>query len=144
MEPLMAQQLRILLADDNAAILKFVTRILERRFNIVGAFDRGILVLQNASTLRPDIIVLDIAMGEMNGFDVARELRAVKCPSKIIFLTVHQEFEFVQAAFDAGASGYVYKSRLSTDLIAAINAVENGRVFLPNRKEPHTTGAGAT
>ena len=137
----MAEQLRILLADDNAAILNFVTRILERRFKIVGAFSQGSLVLQNAPVLQPDIIVLDIAMGEMNGFEVARELGVLKCSSKIIFLTVHQEFEFVQAAFDAGASGYVYKSRLSTDLFAAIDAVNDGRAFLPNRQEPYTTGA---
>ena len=140
----MAEQLRILLADDNAAILNFVTRILERKFKVVGAVTEGRLVLQHAPALRPDIIVLDIAMGEMNGFEVARELDVLRCPSKIIFLTVHQEFEFVQAAFDAGASGYVYKSRLSTDLIAAIDAVKNGKVFLPNREEPYSTGAGAT
>ena len=136
----MAEQLRILLADDNAAVLQFVTRILERRFDVVGAVNDGRLVLGAAPTLRPDIIVLDISMGEMNGFEVARELGALDCHSKIIFLSVHQEFEFVQAAFDAGASGYVYKSRLSTDLPAAIDAVKNGRVFLPSR-DPYTAGA---
>ena len=128
----MAEQLRILLADDNAAVLRYVQDLLQEEFKVVGTLREGRLVLQQAPALNPDLIVLDISMGEPNGFEVARALRAVGCNSKIIFLTVHQEFEFIQAAFDAGASGYVFKARLRTDLPAAIDSVLHGKIYIPN------------
>jgi DNA-binding NarL/FixJ family response regulator len=128
----MAEQIRILLADDNAAVLRHVEEILRKTFEVVGVLREGKLVTGQAKALVPDLIVLDISMGDTNGFEVARELRAAQCRSKIIFLSVHQEFEFIQAAFDAGASGYVFKSRLRTDLPAAIESVFHGKIFLPN------------
>jgi DNA-binding NarL/FixJ family response regulator len=125
------QALRILLADDNPAILEVVTRELQKDFAIVGAVPNGASVLRDVPDLKPDLIILDISMGDLNGFEVTRRLKAGQCDSKIIFLTVHEEFEFVRAAFAAGASGYVFKSRLSSDLRAAIEAIRAGKVFNP-------------
>jgi DNA-binding NarL/FixJ family response regulator len=76
-------------------------------------------------------------MGEMNGFEITRRLRSDLCRSKIIFLTVHEELEFIRAAFDAGASGYVFKSRMNTDLGTAIRAVQDDKVFIPEAPIPH-------
>jgi len=130
------QALRILLADDNPAILDVVSRELQKDFVIVGAVPNGRSVLREAPDLKPDLIILDISMGDLNGFEVTRRLKAGQCPSKIIFLTVHEEFEFIRAAFDAGASGYVFKSRLSNDLRAAIEAIRAGKVFIPEAPIP--------
>jgi len=138
----MAEQLRILLADDNGSVLRYVQGMLQKDFQIVGALREGQSVLQQAPVLNPDLIVLDISMGESNGFDVARELRARKCTSKIIFLSVHQEFEFIQAAFDVGASGYVFKSRLHKDLPEAIDSVTKGKIFVPRADDTLEATAG--
>ena len=120
----------ILLADDNSAVLNNVTRVLQAKYDIVAAVKDGASVLQEFPRLRPDVIVLDISMGDVNGIDVARQLRDSGCRSKIIFLTVHEDSDFVNAAMSTGASAYVVKSRLSTDLISAIEAVLAGKLFV--------------
>jgi DNA-binding NarL/FixJ family response regulator len=131
-----AQPLRILLADDSPAILDVVKSELQRHYIIAGAVLDAASVLREVPNLKPDVIILDVSMGDLNGFEITRRLQADHCPSKIIFLTVHEEFEFVRAAFDAGASGYVFKSRLSSDLCAAIEAIRAGKVFIPEAPIP--------
>lgn len=125
------QSATVLLADDNPAILKYVGRLLGKaNYEIVAALTDGAAVLQEYSTLRPDVIVLDISMGGFSGIDVARHLRDSGCHSKIVFLTVHEDSDFLNAAMGAGGSAYVVKSRLSTDLISAIKAVLSGKHFV--------------
>jgi DNA-binding NarL/FixJ family response regulator len=80
--------------------------------------------------LRPDVIVLDISIGKLSGIEVARHLRDSGCHSKIVFLTVHEDSDFLSAAMGVGGSAYVVKSRLNTDLISAIAAVLCGKVFV--------------
>ncbi len=75
--------------------------------------------------------MLDISLGDMTGFEVARRLREMNCPARIVFLTVHESPDFVRAAVALGASGYVFKSRASSDLKDAINAAARGEEFLP-------------
>ena len=122
----------VILADDNRAVLDHVQKMLARsnRFDVLAAYTDGASVLQHYSQLRPDVVVLDISMGELSGIDVARQLRDAGCDSKIIFLTVHEDFDFMHAAMGAGGSAYVVKSRLSTDLISAINAVLSDKLFV--------------
>jgi len=119
----------VLLADDNAAVLDQVTRALEKDYDIVGAVSLGEAILPECLRLKPDVIVLDISLGDVNGLDVARELRESGNVSKIVFLTVHEDFDFVNAAIGAGAMAYVVKSRLSKDLTSAIDAVLSGKLF---------------
>ena len=127
---------RILLADDNSAVLNYVSKLLERNYEIVGALNDGEAVLRDWPSLRPDVIVLDISMGETNGIELARGLRKSRCKSQIIFLTIHQSPAFVKAALDAGGSGYVVKSRMRQDLILAIDATLSGTRFVsPNLAE---------
>jgi DNA-binding NarL/FixJ family response regulator len=120
----------VLLADDNSAVLRQVTQILESDYDIVGAVTGGDAVLRDFRRLKPDIIVLDISIGEPNGIDVARNLRDSGCDSKIVFLTIHDDSDFVRAAMGAGGSGYVLKSRLSIDLKRALKAVISGKLFV--------------
>jgi DNA-binding NarL/FixJ family response regulator len=136
LELTVAERLRVLLADDNPAILDVVKQMLQKDFQVVGAIDQASAVIREAPTLNPDVLVLDISMGELNGFEITRQLKLDQCPTKIIFLTVHEELEFIRAAFDAGASGYVFKSRMNTDLRTAINTVQAGRVFIPQAPIP--------
>jgi DNA-binding NarL/FixJ family response regulator len=136
MEFTVAERLRVLLADDNPAILDVVKHMLQKDFQVVGELGQGSAVIREAPQLKADVLILDISMGELNGFEVTRQLRLDQCPTKIIFLTVHEELEFIRAAFDAGASGYVFKSRMNTDLRTAINTVQAGRVFIPHAPIP--------
>jgi DNA-binding NarL/FixJ family response regulator len=119
----------LLLADDNPALLTTLVEMLQVKYRITAALPNGTSVLNQISVLRPDIAILDISLGDLTGFDVALRLRDSGCPAKIIFLTVHEDIEFVSAAFEIGASGYVFKSRVTEDLIKAIDIVFNGGRF---------------
>ena len=132
----MVRRTRVLIGDDNPAMLEAVTQMLQDDYQIVGALAEASAVVAQVPKLKPDILVLDISMGDMNGFEITRRLRSDFCRSKIIFLTVHEELEFIRAAFDAGASGYVFKSRMNKDLRTAINTVMNEKVFLPEAPIP--------
>jgi DNA-binding NarL/FixJ family response regulator len=119
----------LLLADDNPALLTTLVEMLQAKYRITAALPNGTSVLNQISALRPDIAILDISLGDLTGFDVALRLRDSGCTAKIIFLTVHEDIEFVSAAFEIGASGYVFKSRATEDLIKAIDIVFNGGRF---------------
>jgi DNA-binding NarL/FixJ family response regulator len=122
----------ILLADDNAFILGHVRQLLERdgQFNIVASVSKAETIVRETMRLKPDVVVLDISMGEVNGIDVATELRDSGSLSKVVFLTVHDDSESVNAAMGAGGSAYVVKTRLSSDLASAIRAALAGKLFV--------------
>jgi len=122
----------ILLADDNSAILDHVATLLKKtkRYEIVAALRNGAAVLREYRRLSPDVIVLDISMELLSGIDVAHHLRDFGCESKIIFLTVHEDSDYINAAMGAGGLAYVVKSRLGSDLIPAINAVLSDKMFV--------------
>lgn len=123
---------KILLADDNAAVLEQVCRLLRKdnQYDVISTVSDGSAVLHECLKHNPDVIVLDISMGELSGLEVANQLRGSECLAKIVFLTLHQDPEFVHAAMDAGGAAYVIKSRLGTDLISAIRAALLGNVFV--------------
>lgn len=129
MEPNLVVLPSLLLADDNPALLETLVEMLEPAYRVAAALGSGSSVLEEVAALCPDLIILDISLGDLTGFDVARRLREVGCLSKIIFLTVHEDIDFVNAAFDLGASGYVFKSRITADLTKAIDIVFNGGQF---------------
>jgi DNA-binding NarL/FixJ family response regulator len=121
--------IRLLLADDNPELLETLVDLLQPSHVVAGALSNGASVLQQFATLKPDLIILDISLGDMTGFEVARRLKNQGCMAKIIFLTVHENIDFIRAAFDLDACGYVFKSRISSDLIDAINTVCRGDRF---------------
>jgi len=120
---------RVLLADDCPAVLHDVEKFLCTAFEIVGAAQDGERALQLATSLNPNIIVLDISMPLLSGLDVASCIRKSPCRAKIIFLTVHADGDYVDAAFSRGASAYVLKCRIGFDLIPAIEAALQGHTF---------------
>jgi DNA-binding NarL/FixJ family response regulator len=122
----------VLLADDNPAVLDHVSKLLDRnqRYAVVGTTTNGAQVQGEYARLRPDVIVLDISMGDFSGLDVARDLRDAGCRAKIVFLTVHEDSDFMNAAMGAGGAAYVVKSRLAIDLIPAIDSVLSGKLFV--------------
>jgi DNA-binding NarL/FixJ family response regulator len=121
---------RILLADDHKAMRERVVHLLEDEFEILGAFEDGLAMVDAAERLKPDLCLLDISMPFLNGIEVANELRQDGSTAKIIFLTIHEDPDFVQAALNTGASGYVVKSRIASDLVAAVRQVLAGHKFV--------------
>jgi DNA-binding NarL/FixJ family response regulator len=122
----------ILLADDNSAVLAHVGSMLKKvkSYRVLAAILDGNAVVREYIRLRPDVIVLDISMGQQSGIDIARQLRDAGCSAKIIFLTVHEDHDYVNAAIGAGGSAYVIKSRLNLDLLHAIKAVLSNKLFV--------------
>ena len=119
----------LLLADDNPALLETLIEMLEPSYKVAAALCNGASVLQEVPTLCPDLVILDISLGDLTGFEVARRLKDTGCPAKIIFLSVHEDIDFINAAFDLGACGYVFKSRITADLTKAIDIVFKGGQF---------------
>ena len=121
---------RILLADDHKAMRDRVVHLLEDEFEILDVFEDGLAIVKAALKLKPDLCLLDISMPILNGIEVANELKQDGSTTKIIFLTIHEDPDFVQAAMNTGASGYVVKSRIASDLLTAIREVLAGRTFV--------------
>jgi len=121
---------RVLLVDDNEAMLARAKRVLAPACEIVGAVKDGPAALAAAGKLHPDVIVLDISMPGMNGLEVASRLRAAGSTAALVFLTVHDEEEFVLAAKAAGGIGYVVKPKLASDLMTAVREACAGRPFV--------------
>jgi DNA-binding NarL/FixJ family response regulator len=120
----------VLFADDNEAMIAALRDELGDNFEILGAAENGEQALEMARRLGPDVLVLDIAMPVLTGLDVAEQLRDKLPGTRILFLTIHEEPEYISAAFCAGASGYVTKRRVASDLACAIREVHEGRTFL--------------
>lgn len=110
----------VLLADDHEEFLAAVVRHLQPHFEILRTVANGQMLLDEATRLTPDVVVLDISMPVMNGIEAARRLKAAGCPAKIVFLTVHADLDYVRAALGSGAVGYVLKSELASDLLPCL------------------------
>ena len=124
------ERVRVLLVDDNEAMLARAAAVLEPGYVVVGAVTDGLSALAAAARSRPHVIVLDISMPGMSGLDVATRLRQADPHAAIVFLSVHDEEEFVRAARAVGGLGYVLKSRLVSDLTHAIHEARHGRPFV--------------
>jgi DNA-binding NarL/FixJ family response regulator len=113
---------RILIADDHPLVIEKVTDLLKEHYLIVGQALDGRTMVEKAMELHPDVIVSDITMPYMSGISAASLLRANGCDAKFVFLTIHNEAEFVDACSQLGASRYVLKKHMQSDLIPAIEA----------------------
>jgi len=123
-------KIRILLADDHETILERIRTVLGAEFEIVGIVKNGQDALVETQRLDPDVLVMDISMPIMDGLQAARQLHRTQLRTRIVFLTVHQDEDFVSAAFAAGASAYVTKPRVTTDLVPAIRDALAGRRYI--------------
>jgi DNA-binding NarL/FixJ family response regulator len=123
-------RIRVLLADDHEEVLARVRVILGEDFDIVGAVNNGRDAVEETERLHPDVLVIDISMPILNGLQAASQLRETNHRTKIVFLTVHEDPDFVAAALSAGASAYVTKEDVTTDLLPAIYEVLQGGTYI--------------
>ena len=121
---------RLLLADDHTMFSQGLQSLLEDEFDLVGAVADGQALVEAADRLNPDVIVVDISMPVMNGFDAVRELKKQGVTAKIIFLTMHADDRLLAEAFRCGGAGYVLKQSAGEELIAAIRQVLAGGKFV--------------
>lgn len=112
---------RVLLADDHQAILDRVSDQLAGEFEVVGTVLDGQAAFDATLVLKPDVVVLDISMPRMSGLEVAKRLSDLPHPPRIVFLTVHEDQDFRNAAHGVGSSGYVLKCNLLTHLVGALH-----------------------
>jgi DNA-binding NarL/FixJ family response regulator len=122
---------RILLADDHVLLLDALAKLLADEWDVVGRISDGRDVVAAAELLRPELIVLDIAMPPVSGLDVGRRIKQVLPQTKLVFMTMNDDPELAAEAFRAGASGYVLKRSAATELSTAIREVMKGRSYVP-------------
>jgi DNA-binding NarL/FixJ family response regulator len=121
---------RVLLADDHRMVAEGLRRLLADDFDLVGMVEDGRALVAAARKLRPDVIVADITMPQLNGIDALRQLKKQNPEIKVVFLTMHQDRAYARRALEAGAAGFVLKHSASDELLMAINAALKGNTFI--------------
>ncbi len=123
--------IRILLADDHPVVRHGLKTLLEGQsgWEVVGEASDGLEAVDKADRLQPDVLVLDVTMPGMNGLEACRLLRQRTPDVEILFVTQHDSPQMMREALDAGARGYVVKSNAARDLLEAVKAVSQHRMF---------------
>lgn len=121
---------RILLADDHPRFPEMEALLLEAEFEVVGKVGNGQALLDEATRLEPDVIVTDISMPVLNGIEAVHRLKELGNKSRIVFLSVHTDTDFVRRCLSTGAFGYVVKSRIASELVPAIRHALAGDIFV--------------
>ncbi len=122
---------RILVADDHEEIRQTIVHLLKQQFDVIDAVADGPAFIEAVARLKPDVCILDISMPSMSGIEAAQRIKQSDSPTKIIFLTLHDDSDFRAAALATGAEGYVTKTKMGGDLLLAVKEVLAGRTFCP-------------
>lgn len=123
---------RVLVVDDYEPFRRFVCSTLGKRpeLQVIGEVSDGLEAVHEAEQLQPDLIVLDIGLPTLNGIEAARRIRKLSPESKILFVSQESSADVVQEALSVGALGYVVKAHAASELLAAVEAICQGRLFL--------------
>jgi two-component system response regulator NreC len=128
----MREKIHILLADDHAVVRQGFKMILAAQtdMEIVGEAGNGREALDLAGQLQPDVIVMDVAMPELNGIEATRRIADLSPRSRVLALSMHKDSVYVREILRAGARGYLLKDSISSDLLAAVRAIARGEGYL--------------
>jgi DNA-binding NarL/FixJ family response regulator len=121
---------RILIADDHNLVAELCTRLLEKHFDVVGVVGDGRALVRAAGELKPDVIVLDIAMPALSGLDAGRQAKQMLPAVKLVYLTMYSDAHVVAEAFACGASGYLLKTCTASELVLAVQEALRGKRYL--------------
>src|SRR5437899_5801178 len=126
------KRIRILLVDDHAVVRQGFKMILAAQadMEIVGEAGNGREAVEQAEQLRPDVVVMDVAMPELNGIEATRRLLATVPHTRVLALSMHKDSVYVREILRAGARGYLLKDSIDTDLISAVRAVAKGDGYI--------------
>ena len=123
-------KLKILLGDDHALILDGLRSALQGQHEIVGLAKDGRALVQAAERLKPDLVIVDISMPLLNGFEAAKQIKKSMPSTKLIFLSQHLNPAYLKQALKVGASGYVLKAGATEELYEAISAAWRGKIYI--------------
>ena len=118
------------MGDDHAVVLDALTHVIQRDFDIAGIAHDGWQLVELAKKVRPDVVITDISMPQLNGLDAARIIRKEVDSARLLFLTMHADLAMVEEAFRTGASGYILKICGLDELIKAIQFVARGATYI--------------
>lgn len=126
------QKIRLLIVDDHTVLRDALRALLSlsEDIEIVGEASEGAEAVEKAKELRPDIVVMDLGMPKMDGLEATRRIKKKNPKAKVLVLTQHDNKEYILSAIKAGASGYVPKKALGSELVSAIRSVNQGQSFL--------------
>lgn len=122
--------MRLLIGEDNTDVLQATRSLLTPEYEVVAEVDDGLKLIAAAQRLRPDIVITDISMPELNGIEACRRILKLGCCKTIIILSAATHPEIVKTAFEAGITGYVLKESAGEELLSAINAALRGSSFI--------------
>jgi DNA-binding NarL/FixJ family response regulator len=125
------ERARIVIADDESLVLDAVARLLQTEFDVVGCAENGRELLSMVEELAPSAVITDVAMPEINGIEAAKLITKKYPHIPVVILSGYSDDGLIETAFEAGASGYVVKLRIFTDLIPRIQDVLAGRLAVP-------------
>lgn len=132
---------RILIADDHLLTLEGIRTVLEPHHEIVGTATDGRALLEAALRLKPELIVLDITMPLLNGIDAAIQIKKILPDTKLLFVTMHVNPAYLEAALAAGGTGYVLKSAAREELLTAVDSAVQGHIYItPSLSGEHLQG----
>lgn len=123
-------KVRLLLGDDHALILDGLRSALQQKYEIVGLATDGRALVEAAEKLKPDLVILDISMPLLNGFEAGKQIKKIRPSTKLIFLSQHLNPAYLKQALKLGATGYVLKSGATEELQQAISDVLANRTFI--------------
>ena len=131
-------KIRVLLADKNATLRKQVRSLLGKipDLEVMGEADEGHAVVRQVKANQPDLVLMDIALAGLNGIEALREIHAHDLRTAVIIVSMYAEVDYVQAALQAGAKGYILKTQIVEELEKAIQTVLNGAIYVSGGIEP--------
>lgn len=121
---------RVLIADDHNLLLGAFEKLLSAECEIVGTASDGRTLVAEVQRLKPDVVVLDIAMPLLNGLDAGRQIKQLRKETKLVFVTMNEDSDLAAEAFRAGASAYLLKRSAASELLLAVREVMKGRSYV--------------
>ncbi len=123
-------RVRVLLADDHRIVAEGLKSLLLAEFDLIGVVEDGRAMVDTAKALKPDVIVADITMPHLNGIEALGEIKKFDPSVRIVFLTMHRDVAYARRAIEAGAVGFVLKHSAPEELVLAVRAATQGRIFI--------------
>ena len=136
----MPSRVRVLIADDHTLVAELCKKLLETEFEVVGIVNNGGALVRMAAELKPDVIVVDIAMPVLNGLDASQQVKKILPNVKVVFLTMNPDADVAAEAFRRGASGYLLKTCAAAEMVTAVREVLRGKSYLSQTLPKETIG----
>jgi DNA-binding NarL/FixJ family response regulator len=121
---------RILIADDHNLVAEMCKRLLNEEFDVIGTVSNGRALVRAVGELKPDVIILDIAMPILNGLDAGRQVKEILPNVKLVYLTMSTDLDVAAEAFRSGASAYLLKTCATDELVSAVRDALRGKSFI--------------